>query len=145
VSSDPAEALREDSLVDFASEFMAINPITLFFDCSTEDWEQKKIQYFKDLPRLFKVVTPLLGDKPYFSNQAHQPHYGEFLLWHLIDLILTHAEGVAALEEYPTLRQWYDRIRQHAGVSKYLSERSQAPNCCTPVSYLAKQAEGNIA
>jgi glutathione S-transferase len=87
-----------------------------------------KRKYFKDRPRLLKVVAPMLGDQPYFS-QSHQPNYGEFLLWHVIDMVLTHPEGIQSLEEYPTLREWYDRIRQHAGIAKYLREHTPAPNC----------------
>ena len=64
-----------------------------------------------------------LGDTPFFGGDM--PHFGEFLLWNVIDS-LRYADPPTAAKLGCKLRSWFDRMAQLPAVDAYLQERPQA-------------------
>jgi glutathione S-transferase len=55
-------------------------------------------------------------------NTDAKPHYGDFALFHIVDLTLLVEAG--SLDATPSLKSWYNTMKSLPAVSAYLARRS---------------------
>jgi len=97
-------------------------PLTNWF--SSEDAEKKipdSIAMTQKTLNELELELKVSGGAFFGGNQ---PHYGDFGLFHVVDLYLTLTKPSPKLSE--TWRTWYHKIRCLPGVKQYLQERPKA-------------------
>ena len=65
------------------------------------------------------AAQKILGDKYFFGGES--PNYGDFGFFHICDITLVVQPS--ALDPYPQLLAWMQRIHEIPGVKKYISAR----------------------
>merc|ERR1712196_363709 len=98
------------------------NPIVNVF--RDETFEEKKAAYFSDagFPARLRHFSKLLADRQFFCGTT--PTYCDFSVFHILDNSL--ALNPAALDAYPNMRAYFDRVSGLPAIAQYLQERPDA-------------------
>ena len=96
-------------------------PLTNWFP--VDDSNARLPDFIATAVPLLKAYEAKLGDQAFF-NGADGPHYGEFGLFHVVDLVGHLDPG--ALAGLGALRAWAGRVAALPGVAAYLAARPKA-------------------
>ena len=70
-----------------------------------------------------KVLSSLKPPSPYFGGA--QPHYGDFALWHCVDLCVLLDPSVLS-KLGAAIASWYTTIKEDKPIALYLKSRPKA-------------------
>ena len=96
-------------------------PLTNWFDA--EESNKRLPAFLEEAIPLLKEFEAKLGEQAFFYG-PDGPHYGEFGLWHVVNLV--HGLHPDALDDLGALTAWADRIAALPRVYPYLAERPKA-------------------
>ncbi len=120
--TDIEAAAEADMLYELTMDMNLINPIVNWFPMDSEIWKKSHQSYFTSFPHWMQGAVLLLGDKSFFGG--NEPHFADFAFFHICDqslLVNTHA-----LEAFPTVLSWYQRIKALPTIASYLHTRPNA-------------------
>ena len=120
--SDCQLAAEADMVFELSKDMNDINPILNWFEKDSNDFHTKYASYFAAFPGRMQAALDILKDKKFFGGDS--PHFGDFGLFHVVDLSITVQPS--CLDDFPIIKSWYDRVLKIPRVSKYLQERPKA-------------------
>ena len=122
---DPVAAAEADMVFELSQEMAIINPVANYYQMDSADWKENHDNYFARFPRRMIAAQKILGEKDFFGGV--EPNYGDFGLFHICDI--TRIVQPKALDPYPHISAWCERMYAIPGVQQYVSSR---PGPSTP-------------
>lgn len=118
---DPVRCAKADMIFEFAQELAQVSRLLNTWSPDSNEWQENHAMWFKKLPRHLLTADKLLGDGPFYGGTA--PHYGDFALFHILDLLVTLEPK--ALDAHPRLVKYMAAVAELPAIDKYLQTRLQ--------------------
>ena len=122
---DLEEIAKAEMLYELCQDMGGITPILNYFTYMSDEWQGAYDSYFSNFPLWVGFAQKLLGDKRYFGG--NKPHFGDIAFLHIC--LNTLEVSPEALEQYPAVSAWVNRMKSLPRIAEYLEDR---PGPSTP-------------
>lgn len=101
------------------SSFGSSNPLLNWH--SVQDAEPKIAEFLPKVADAYQEIDAVIGNGPYVCGSA--PSYGDFVIFHHLDLIFT-LDGGATLAQHDGMRAYWERMSALPAVQAHLRQRA---------------------
>eukprot|EP01040_Poterioochromonas_malhamensis_P008030 gene8030-8680_t len=130
--TDPFEAAKADMLFESAVDLNAVNVLLNWWELGSGDYKTNYETFFGILPHHLSTLDVELGSKPFFGGE--RPHHGDFALFNILSNTITIKPD--ALEGYPKLVAFIERVAKIPVIEQYLKNRPRATECGLPYAFI---------
>jgi hypothetical protein len=132
------DILTADWCCDDLPRLGQINPIA---NIPLEEAEEKLVRYLGAFASAYaQLERDVLQEQGVFMG-GQEPHFGEFGVFHIVDMVCTLDGGSSLGEQSTELQAWFTAMQALPAISSYLDARPKPGSIGVPGSIFATHAD----